>query len=50
MKGVIWSDVFQTFVIVVGLIVVVVIGSKEVGGIQNVFEIANKGGRMDFFE
>ena len=50
MKGVIWSDVFQTFVIVVGLIVVVIIGSNEVGGIKKVFEIANEGGRMDFFE
>ena len=50
MKGVIWTDVFQTFIICVGLIVVVVIGSSEVGGIQNVFEIAERGGRMNILE
>ena len=50
MKGVIWTDVFQTFVILVGLIVVVTIGSNEVGGISEVFTIAKRGGRMNIFE
>ncbi|XP_066910778.1 sodium-coupled monocarboxylate transporter 2-like [Clytia hemisphaerica] len=50
MKGVIWTDVFQTFIICVGLVVVVIIGSSEVGGIQNVFEIAERGGRMNILD
>ena len=50
MKGVIWTDVFQTFVIVVGLIVVIVIGSSEAGGIMNVYEIAKRGGRLNLLE
>ena len=49
MKGVIWTDVFQMGVMVSGLIVVIAIGSNEVGGIRNVFEIANKGGRLNLF-
>ena len=50
MKGVIWTDVFQTFVIVIGLIVVIVIGSSEAGGIMNVYEIAKRGGRLNLLE
>jgi len=50
MKGVIWTDVFQTFVILVGLIVVIAIGSNEVGGIAEVYEISKRGGRLDILE
>lgn len=50
MKGVIWTDVFQTFVILIGLVVVVIIGSNEVGGISEVFSIAKRGGRMEIFD
>jgi len=50
MKGVIWTDVFQTFVILVGLIVVIAIGSNEVGGISEVYEISKRGGRLDILE
>lgn len=50
MKGVIWADVFQMFVIVAGLIVVIIIGALEVGGFGNVFKIVQDGGRLDIFE
>ena len=50
MKGVIWTDVFQTIIMIIGLIVVITIGSSEVGGISNVFEIGKKGGRLHIFE
>lgn len=50
MKGVIWTDVFQTFIMVVGLIVVISIGANDVGGMRKVFEISNQGGRLNFFK
>ena len=46
----VWSDTFQTFVVIAGLIAVTVRGSIDVGGIGKVWEIADKGGRIFFIE
>ena len=50
MKAVIWTDVFQASVMVLGLIVVLIVGSIELGGFGQVFDIARKGERMTLFE
>ena len=49
MKGVIWTDVFQTCIILIGLIVVLIIGTTEVGTFGDVLKIASDGGRTDIF-
>ena len=50
MKAVIWTDVFQASVMVVGLVVVLIVGAKEVDGFKNVFDIADKGERLKVFD
>jgi Na+/proline symporter len=50
LKAVIWTDVFQSVVMVAGLIVVLVVGSNEVGGLSKVWQINKDFGRMNFFE
>ncbi|XP_066932153.1 sodium-dependent multivitamin transporter-like [Clytia hemisphaerica] len=49
MKGVIWTDVFQTCIILIGLIVVLIIGTTQVGSFGDVIKIASDGGRTDIF-
>ncbi|XP_014671169.1 PREDICTED: sodium-dependent multivitamin transporter-like [Priapulus caudatus] len=49
MKAVIWTDTFQMLVIFVGLLVVIVKASVDIGGIGEVFRISNEGGRLIFF-
>ncbi len=46
----IWTDVFQAGVMVLGLVVVLIVGSNELNGFGNVFEIARKGERLKVFE
>ena len=50
MKAVIWTDVFQAGVMVLGLIVVLIVGATEVDGFKNVFDIADKGKRLKVFD
>ena len=50
MRGVVWTDVFQTFVMLLGVIVIIAIGTNEVGGIKNVIDIARDGERLKLFE
>eukprot|EP00112_Aurelia_sp_Birch-Aquarium-sp1_P003761 Seg1422.13 transcript_id=Seg1422.13/GoldUCD/mRNA.D3Y31 product="Sodium-coupled monocarboxylate transporter 2" protein_id=Seg1422.13/GoldUCD/D3Y31 len=50
MRGVVWTDVFQACIMMLGLIVVIVVGSNEVGGIINVLYIAQKGNRTTLFD
>ena len=50
LRAVVWSDTFQTFVVMAGLIAVTVRGSIDLGGIDKVWEIADKGGRIFFLE
>ena len=46
----VWTDVFQLIVTMVGLFIVDVIGVIEVGGFKNLFEISAAGGRLQFFK
>ena len=50
LKAVVWTDVFQSLIMIAGLIIVVVIGSIEVGGMTKVWEINKKFDRLNFFE
>lgn len=50
LKAVIWTDVFQSLIMIAGLIVVVIVGSIEVGGFDRVWQINKEFGRLNFFE
>ena len=50
LKAVIWTDVFQSTIMVAGLIVVVIVGSIEVGGFARVWQINKEFDRLNFFE
>lgn len=50
LRAVVWTDTFQTFVVMAGLIAIIVVGSRDLGGFGEVWDIANKGGRIQFIE
>jgi len=45
LKAVLWTDVFQCGMIMAGFVAIIVVGSYDFGGIREVFEIYEKGGR-----
>ncbi|XP_072031409.1 sodium-coupled monocarboxylate transporter 1-like [Amphiura filiformis] len=49
MKAVIWTDVFMFVVIEITIILILVMGSIESGGIANVLRINKDAGRLDIF-
>ncbi|XP_022090137.1 sodium-coupled monocarboxylate transporter 1-like [Acanthaster planci] len=49
MKAVLWTDVFQTCVMFGGFLAVIIEGTIRVGGLGNVWQIAEEGGRIDFW-
>lgn len=50
LKAVVWTDVFQSVIMLAGLVIVAVTGSIEVGGLQKVWEINREHGRINFFD
>ncbi|XP_035227711.1 putative sodium-dependent multivitamin transporter [Stegodyphus dumicola] len=46
MKAVLWTDVFQTILMYVCLLTIVIKGCLDLGGITQVFRIAHDGGRL----
>jgi solute carrier family 5 (sodium-coupled monocarboxylate transporter), member 8/12 len=48
MKAVIWTDVLQAVVILVGLLSAIIQGFISIGGIRRTFQIASRGGRIIF--
>ncbi|XP_032705440.1 sodium-dependent multivitamin transporter isoform X2 [Lontra canadensis] len=44
LKAVIWTDVFQTLVMFIGQLVVIIVGSAKVGGLGHVWEVASQHG------
>ncbi|XP_030834623.1 sodium-coupled monocarboxylate transporter 1-like [Strongylocentrotus purpuratus] len=50
MNAVLWTDVFQSLVMMCGLLAVIIQGSNESGGMDNVWSICQKGGRINFWE
>lgn len=49
-KAVLWADVFQSFLMFGSMILVLVKGASMLGGFGNVWEIANKHQRIEFFK
>ncbi|XP_052084969.1 sodium-coupled monocarboxylate transporter 1-like [Mytilus californianus] len=50
MKAVVWTDVFQSLVMIAGLLAIVIQGVIEVGSMSDVWAINDKWGRIDFFD
>ena len=50
LKAVVWTDVFQSIVMIAGLIAVAVSGTYQVGGVKKVWEINEKYDRLNFFK
>ncbi|XP_042877333.1 sodium-coupled monocarboxylate transporter 1-like [Penaeus japonicus] len=48
-KAVVYTDTFQTLVMLAGVIVVIIQGCVEVGGGAAVWEISSENGRIEFF-
>ncbi|XP_043917669.1 sodium-dependent multivitamin transporter isoform X2 [Protopterus annectens] len=46
LKAVIWTDVFQSLVMFAGMLAVITVGSIKVGGITEVWRIANEAGKI----
>nr|XP_020663932.1 sodium-dependent multivitamin transporter [Pogona vitticeps] len=46
LRAVIWTDVFQTFVMFAGQVAVIVVGTIKVGGMGRVWQLASKEGRV----
>ncbi|GFY56024.1 putative sodium-dependent multivitamin transporter, partial [Trichonephila inaurata madagascariensis] len=46
MKAVLWADVFQSILMYAALFAIIIKGFLLLGGNGNIFEIANKGGRL----
>ncbi|XP_045150087.1 sodium-dependent multivitamin transporter isoform X3 [Echinops telfairi] len=50
LKAVIWTDVFQTLVMFLGQLAVIIVGSAKVGGLGHVWEVAAQNGRISGIE
>lgn len=49
-KAVVWTDVFQFFMIFVGMAAIVAKGLSKAGGVASAFEIAGNSGRLELFK
>lgn len=49
-RAVVWTDTLQFSAMVLAIIVVIFLGTNEVGGVANVFKVADEGGRLIWFE
>lgn len=50
LKAVIWTDVVQTIVMVSSLLLVIIKGTHDVGGIQVVYDRNYRSGRIEALE
>lgn len=50
LKAVVWTDTLQFLLMLCAICAVVFLGLKEAGGIGNVWEAADRGGRLIFFK
>ena len=50
MKAVVFTDVFQVFVMFGGLFAVIIEGTRRVGGVGVIWERAAKTNRLELFE
>ncbi|XP_054583853.1 sodium-dependent multivitamin transporter [Eptesicus fuscus] len=50
LKAVIWTDVFQTLVMFLGQLAVIIVGSAKVGGLERVWAVASQHGHISGIE
>jgi len=50
LRAVVWTDVFQSVIILAGLIIIAVGGVVEVGSLREVWDINQRHGRINFFD
>ncbi|XP_053444395.1 sodium-dependent multivitamin transporter [Nycticebus coucang] len=50
LKAVIWTDVFQTLIMFLGQLTVIIVGSAKVGGLGHVWAVASQHGRISGIE
>ncbi|XP_016064981.1 PREDICTED: sodium-dependent multivitamin transporter isoform X4 [Miniopterus natalensis] len=50
LKAVIWTDVFQTLVMFLGQLAVIIVGSSKVGGLGHVWDVASQHGLISGIE
>ncbi|KAK3091315.1 hypothetical protein FSP39_018871 [Pinctada imbricata] len=50
MKAVVWTDTFQMLVMFAGMLTLLIMGSLKLGGLDVAWDIANKNGRILFFD
>ncbi|XP_008582870.1 PREDICTED: sodium-dependent multivitamin transporter isoform X2 [Galeopterus variegatus] len=50
LKAVIWTDVFQSLVMFLGQLTVIIVGSAKVGGLGHVWDVASQHGRISGIE
>ena len=50
MKAVIWTDVFQAIIMLVGILSVIVLGVGRLEGFGSVFDISSKGQRLNLLK
>lgn len=50
LRAVVWTDTFQTFIVVGGLIGIIIMGCNKVGGMAEIWRISQEGQRIQFFE
>ncbi|CAL1546439.1 unnamed protein product [Lymnaea stagnalis] len=49
LKAVVWTDVFQAVIMLAGVLAILIKGTSDVGGPKKVWDIAERGGRFNFF-
>eukprot|EP00095_Tigriopus_kingsejongensis_P000170 maker-scaffold487_size158652-snap-gene-0.46 protein:Tk00170 transcript:maker-scaffold487_size158652-snap-gene-0.46-mRNA-1 annotation:"hypothetical protein CAPTEDRAFT_141957" len=49
MKAIVWTDVFQIFIMFGGILTILIRGLAATGGLENVWRTAELGGRIEFF-
>ncbi|KAB7502973.1 Sodium-coupled monocarboxylate transporter 1, partial [Armadillidium nasatum] len=49
MRAVVWTDLIQFIVMMVGILIYIIAGVIQAGGLGNVISIAEKGQRLEFF-
>jgi len=50
LKAVVWTDTLQSFSMIVGMLLVAIVGTIEVGGVGVVVQRASESGRFEFFK
>lgn len=50
LRAVVWTDTLQFMSMVVATLIVIVLGLQSTGGLANVWEAADRGGRLIFFK